>query len=313
MISGSKSRLIRRFVTVFSALFVSLFAAGRLSQFALAENTPQGPQVLGLNNEDTIIEVIPPRSKTVSVFKPKTVEIKHKGIIYRGITYSNTVEDAVKDFGIEITSATQMHPDADFQLGEFTSILIDEIVRKDLVEYESIAYGTEEIEDNNIEWGIKNIVKQGTPGQKKMIYEYLYINGSFMGKTLISETIVTSPVSEVVSLGTKKVFKTAVIDGVEITYWRVIEGMRATSYDRFCYGCTSYTYTGKLLEKGMVAVDPTVIPLGTHLYVPGYGDACAEDIGGAVKGNRIDLGFDKISNWFGKVSYGMYVDVYVLD
>jgi 3D (Asp-Asp-Asp) domain-containing protein len=44
-------------------------------------------------------------------------------------------------------------------------------------------------------------------------------------------------------------------------------------------------------QRGTVAVDPRVIPLGTRLYVPGYGEARAEDTGGAIQGYRIDLFF----------------------
>ncbi|SET04438.1 3D (Asp-Asp-Asp) domain-containing protein [Salinibacillus kushneri] len=69
--------------------------------------------------------------------------------------------------------------------------------------------------------------------------------------------------------------------------------MKATAYTANCDGCSGVTKTGiDLLEnpdKKVVAVDPNVIPLGTKLYVEGYGKAVAGDIGSAIKGNRIDL------------------------
>jgi 3D (Asp-Asp-Asp) domain-containing protein/Skp family chaperone for outer membrane proteins len=62
------------------------------------------------------------------------------------------------------------------------------------------------------------------------------------------------------------------------------------------------TATGLPAGKGVVAVDPKVIPLGTKLYISEYGEAIAGDIGGKIVGNRIDLGFDSHSqaNAWGK-------------
>jgi 3D (Asp-Asp-Asp) domain-containing protein len=58
-----------------------------------------------------------------------------------------------------------------------------------------------------------------------------------------------------------------------------------------------------------LAVDPAVIPLGTNVYIPGYGIGRAEDIGGAIKGRRIDLGFEDIDDgWWS----ARWVDVYLL-
>lgn len=70
------------------------------------------------------------------------------------------------------------------------------------------------------------------------------------------------------------------------------------------------TYVGTLVRKGVVAVDPSVIPMGTKLWVEGYGYAVAEDQGSAIKGNRIDLAFNDRQT---ALDYGIQkVKVYVL-
>lgn len=71
--------------------------------------------------------------------------------------------------------------------------------------------------------------------------------------------------------------------------------VRATAYTAYCDGCSGITKTGINLRANphlkVIAVDPSVIPLGSTVYVPGYGTAIAGDIGGAIKGNRIDVFF----------------------
>jgi 3D (Asp-Asp-Asp) domain-containing protein len=68
--------------------------------------------------------------------------------------------------------------------------------------------------------------------------------------------------------------------------------MVATAYTASCSGCSGMTATGRPAGHGVVAVDPRVIPLGTRMYIPGYGHAVAGDTGGAIHGRRIDLGFN---------------------
>jgi 3D (Asp-Asp-Asp) domain-containing protein len=85
--------------------------------------------------------------------------------------------------------------------------------------------------------------------------------------------------------------------------------MIATAYAAGCDGCSGTTKTGAQASHGIVAVDPHFIPLGTRLYVPGYGRAVAGDTGGAIRGRRIDLGFDSLrqAQSFGRRQIVVYV------
>ena len=69
--------------------------------------------------------------------------------------------------------------------------------------------------------------------------------------------------------------------------------MTATAYTAYCEGCSGITKDGTDIRANphlkVIAVDPTIIPLGTRVWVEGYGEAIAADIGGAIKGNIIDV------------------------
>ncbi len=66
----------------------------------------------------------------------------------------------------------------------------------------------------------------------------------------------------------------------------------ATGYSAYDPGNSKHTASGTLVRHGVIAVDPDVIPLGTRVFIPGYGRATAEDVGGDIKGRRIDVAFD---------------------
>jgi 3D (Asp-Asp-Asp) domain-containing protein len=69
--------------------------------------------------------------------------------------------------------------------------------------------------------------------------------------------------------------------------------VEATAYTASCEGCSGITATGINLKENpnakIISVDPTIIPLGSKVYVEGYGEAIAGDTGGAIKGNKIDV------------------------
>ncbi len=100
--------------------------------------------------------------------------------------------------------------------------------------------------------------------------------------------------------------------GTSYTYTKTLT-VTATAYS--CEGYTGYTYSGTVARVGAIAVDPKVIPIGTKMYVVSddgqyvYGYCVAEDTGGNIIGNRIDLYFDTFAEcWdFGVRTCTVYI------
>ncbi|MBQ6131103.1 MAG: peptidoglycan-binding protein [Selenomonadaceae bacterium] len=91
---------------------------------------------------------------------------------------------------------------------------------------------------------------------------------------------------------------------------RVIR-VEATAYSSAQAGLSDYTALGTLCRRGVIATDPNIIPLGTRVFIPGYGYAVAEDTGGAIHGHKIDVAFDTIAECY---EFGrQFIDIYILD
>lgn len=138
-------------------------------------------------------------------------------------------------------------------------------------------------------------VRKGQAGKVEKIYSVQFENGKPVGKTLI-ETRKTEPVSQLIHMGRVGYQPSR----HKFTGTKVMV-MTATAYDPSAglgKRATFRTRTGMRARFGLVAVDPRVIPLGTKLYVEGYGFALAADTGGAIKGNKIDLCYNSRAQCF---------------
>lgn len=122
------------------------------------------------------------------------------------------------------------------------------------------------------------------------------------GKVLKAERVVEAPVDTIIAVGTKRDFRLAARGGMgpedAATLPPPASGRRmhvvTTAYwpkDNAMEG-GFHAATGARLGYGIIAVDPDVIPLGTRMWVPGYGYGIAADTGGAIDGAHIDLCFD---------------------
>ena len=138
-----------------------------------------------------------------------------------------------------------------------------------------------------------------------------YWNDVAVDRQTISREIVRDPKPALIEVGTPRTLAQLRAALPKQTLAAALT-MEATAYtaDTATAYPTGYTATGVLAREGIVAVDPHVIPLGTTVFVPGYGIAVAADTGGAIIGNRIDLCMDRYGD---AVNFGRrMVQVYIL-
>jgi len=159
--------------------------------------------------------------------------------------------------------------------------------------------------------GQVKVIAPGRPGRREVRRLYAQRGGGPVHSTLLSSRVVSATKSRVVAegIGSSPLgeFEARGISRMTYVAREAIQ-MVATAYTADCAGCGGTTATGRRAGHGIVAVDPRVIPLGTHLYIPGYGIAVAGDTGGAIVGDRIDLGFDSLREalLFGRRSITVY-------
>lgn len=193
---------------------------------------------------------------------------------------------------------------------------------------EPVSFETEYIEDDGLPEGETSVISEGSEGVKEIISAVVYRDNEEVSREVISEDITLPPKNRIIAKGTAKptpapkagskaVFASAKDSGNYINgmrYSRKIN-MSATAYSTSPSenGGYSVSAMGNPLCYGIVAVDPSVVPLGSKVYVTSsdgswsYGVASAEDTGGAIKGNKIDLCYDGSTGGFGRRNCVVYI------
>ena len=141
------------------------------------------------------------------------------------------------------------------------------------------------------------LVAAGRPGLAEVRVQYAQRDGGPVHQRIISTTLIRRPEARIVAQGISPTTLAAFEARGLIQLASLARGairMIATAYTAGSAGGDGMTASGLHAGFGVVAVDPRIIPLGTRLYIPGYGMAVAGDTGGAIVGNRIDLGFDSL-------------------
>lgn len=256
----------------------------------------------------------------IIIRRGKGITVDCDGTLMSTSTTHPTVGEALAENGFFLEEGDYSTPSADTLITDGMNITITRIDTTAEVREETVPFETIYKNDSSIYEGNQKISVKGVNGVIRISENVVYENGAEISRTEISRETVTEKVDQVVLKGTKKKTaaksttsaktKSASVSGSSLNYKKQLS-MTATAYSAFKkgggYGVTA---SGMTARYGVVAVDPRVIPLGTKLYIEGYGYAVAADTGGAIKGNKIDLCFEKSNSElmaFGRKTVQVYI------
>jgi uncharacterized protein YabE (DUF348 family) len=206
-------------------------------------------------------------------------------------TTSTTVADFLAGQGIILQPLDRVEPTLDTSVIANTVVNVVRIEKVTDVVEEPISFAVVKKKDAKLPKGKEKIISTGQKGLVTKEYEVVLENGKEVSRKLINKNYIKDKKDQIVAVGTK-VNKVQVSRGAETgeEYY-----VTSTAYTANCNGCSGITATGINLHQNpnikVIAVDPRVIPLGTKVYVEGYGYAVAADTGSAVKGYKIDVFF----------------------
>lgn len=199
-----------------------------------------------------------------------------------------TVGDLLHRRGVVLGEQDKVFPSISTPLWSGAKVRVVRIVHHLVAERTEIPFRVVSTKDPITPRGIIRVKQPGRKGVRERLYRLTLADRVLVKRILIGERLVRTPLDRIISVGTRIL----IVSRGQFAGKELLE-MVATAYAPWCCrGVDDVTALGLRAGYGVVAVDPAVIPLGSRLYVEGYGYAIAGDTGGLIKGLRIDLGFD---------------------
>ncbi len=250
---------------------------------------------------------------TITVRRSKPLTIIADGQTIQTRSHHTNVMAVLSEAGIGLIGQDFTRPGPDVELQPGDTIEVVRVTEDFRVEDQEIPFDNIFQPTDQLELDQRAVLSEGVTGILRRRIQVRYENGVEVSQTPAGEWVAREPVNRVVGYGTNIVVRVLDTPQGPVEYWRVVR-MRVTAYtaassgkppDHPTYGITA---SGNPAGTGIVAVDPSVVPWLSYVYVPGYGVGLAGDTGGGVKGRWIDLGYNEgeLEAWSG------YVDVYYL-
>lgn len=260
------------------------------------------------------------RNTVIEIDRAMPVSIQYLGETRVFQTTKKMVSEILYEAGIAVDDNDIVTPRLTdtVEEGDTISVVVCDV--QTITVQESIPFTTSERANDSMPQGERAVVQAGQVGTSETEYAITYQDGVEISRTVVSQIVLTEPVEEIVEYGTQDVFELGAIPASRPTNYTSVKTFHATAYDASPASngpWAGQTSTGMPLQYGVVAVDPTVIPYGTRMYIESvdgayvYGYAIAGDCGGAIKGNRVDLFYNTRSECY---AFGRRdVNIYFLD
>lgn len=261
--------------------------------------------LLGSRDEYRVVANEAGKASVIEVYRaiPMTLTIGSKvEFVWSG---KPTVGEVAESLGYS-SRAYKTVPDASTRPSQSMNIrlltLSDKTVEKEL----PVPFPIIRQPDATMEKGMEAVVEPGVPGKKLATVRQMFEEGREAGYDILKEKTLVEPKPEILRVGTRESNDPS---RGTIRFKKLLV-MEATAYTPFDDGQSGITASGIPAKRGIVAVDPRVVPLGTRVFIPGYGLALAADTGGAIKGHKIDL---CIEDYNEAIRFGRRkVEVYIL-
>lgn len=254
---------------------------------------------------------------TIEVKRAIPVEIIANGVQVEVQTAEDTIgkmleseKDTLQDQGIDYNQGVdEVQPDLNQEITNDLSVKIVKVETKDCVETQPINYETIVEKDDNLDSSVQKVKSEGVNGEKEITYQILYKDGVEVSRDVKSTKTITEPQNAIVVKGTGQFYASR--SGENIRYKQKLSCI-ATAYSGHSTTATGRTPVRNSGGISTIAVDPSVIPLGSKVYVEDYGYAIASDTGGAIKGNKVDLYLNSSSecNSWGRRNVNVLVIAY---
>lgn len=231
-------------------------------------------------------------------------------------TTGGTVEDLLASANIKYNkkSNDKLNVKLDDTVQADDKISIIRVTKSKKEVTEAVAFQEERQEDSSLEKGKTRVVQEGKEGSVIKVFEIIKENGKEVDRKLIETKTVEEGQNRVIALGTKEPQQDLVQVAKKTPKQEKPKQetkapakkkpaaekpsgkefyVTASAFTATCSGCSGVTRIGINLKANpnakVIAVDPSIIPLGTKVWVEGYGEAIAGDTGGNIVGHRIDV------------------------